>query len=163
MIKTAKDFRAELLKLRQMAIASNRETRLRLLSNGNCSNPNDWGGRWELSMGNKALGSTQWDLLPEDTYDDGIDDQQGMGIVDIGRNGEQRAKDVCLKDWGVLVGPSISGTNNANSIVFNPRGWSANPVSDFSANGTIEFHFVNQEAAEKTVLTNLLSQCLAQA
>ena len=35
----------------------------------------------EMSVGDQVMGSTMWDLLPEDSIDDGTDDEQGDALV----------------------------------------------------------------------------------
>jgi len=149
LIRTSRELRSDLMHLRNLAIQSNRETRLRLsASGGDCADVEVGGGAWALEIGNRASGSTRWDILPEDAASDGIDDHQGEGLRDIGPDGNRRARHVCLRDWGVLGGP---GVGNADSVVFSPRGWVANPGTDFAGSGAIELHLVNQEAARRGV------------
>ena len=146
LVRIAKHFRSELISMRQIAVQTNRETRFQLLahSGGNCRDATQWGGAWEMSVGDQVMGSTRWDLLPEDTMEDGVDDEQGDARVSFFAGGTHSGKDVCFQDWGVLLGP-FSG-NNQDSIVFSPRGWLRNPSADFNAYGYMEFHFYNQEA-----------------
>jgi hypothetical protein len=116
---------------------------------------NQWGGRWELSVGDRALGSTNWDLMPEDSFEDQADNDDSESLVDLGDIGNDRAKDVCLQEWGTLIGPSL---NNANSVVFSPRGWIQNPNSDFNSQGYIEFQFYNQDAMRNGVADSVTVQ-----
>ena len=147
LVRTAKMFRGQLMKMRHLAVQTNRETRVELQANGgDCGDGVSWGGKWEMAVGDNTIGSSFWDVLPEDTHADGSDDLNGTGLVDIGRGGNLSAKDVCLGDWGNINGPSVNGASNQDSIVFNPRGWISNPTSDFNSRGYIEFHFYNQEA-----------------
>ena len=74
-----------------------------------------------MSVGDQVMGSTRWDLLPEDSMEDGTDDEQGDARVSFFAGGTHSGKDVCFQDWGVLLGP-FSG-NNQDSIVFSPRGY----------------------------------------
>ena len=69
---------------------------------------------------------------------------------------------VCFADWGLINGTSINGANNADSIVFTPRGWLANPSSDFNTNGYIELNFFNQEA-NRNQRTDYISVQLSRA
>lgn len=147
LVRIAKHFRSELISMRQIAVQTNRETRFQLLghSGGNCiSDPTQWGGAWEMSVGDQVMGSTKWDLLPEDSMEDGTDDLQGDAVVSFFDGGTHSGKDVCFQDWGSLLGP-LTGSNQ-DSIVFSPRGWLRNPSADFNAYGYMEFHFYNQEA-----------------
>ena len=151
LVRIAKHFRSELISMRQIAVQTNRETRFHLLahSGGNCSDPTQWGGAWEMSVGDQVMGSTTWDLLPEDSMEDGTDDEQGDAVVSFFAGGTHSGKDVCFQDWGSLTGP-FSG-NNRDSIVFSPRGWLRNPSADFNTYGYMEFHFYNQEATRSGI------------
>ena len=149
LIRTSRELRTDLMYLRNLAIQSNRETRLRLTaSGGDCADVDTSGGAWALEIGNRAVGSTAWDVLPEDSAADGVDNEQGEGLRDIGPTGARPVRHVCLRDWGVLGGPGIG---NTDSVVFSPRGWVSNPGTDFGAGGAIELHLVNQEAARRGV------------
>jgi len=144
MIRAARLLKSDMTSLRNLAVQSNRETRLRLTdAGGDCSDPDSMGGRWEMAIGDRSSNSESWDLLPEDASDDGSDDLQGEAFTDLGMEGNHRAADVCLKDWGTLVGP---GTSNGDAVVFSPRGWVTNPGSDFSSSGYIELTLANQQA-----------------
>lgn len=152
LIRIAKQFRGDLATMREIAVQTNRESKMHLLSHsGDCRDPSDWGGSWEKSIGNKVVGSDLWDLLPEDSYVDGRDDDQSKALVDFTLESTERGFDVCFQDWGVLQGPSL-GRNNNDSIVFSPRGWLRNPVSDFNSRGYMEFTFINQDANRKGVV-----------
>ena len=146
LVRIAKQFRSELISMRQIAVQTNRETKFHLLahSGGDCTDTTMWGGSWEMSVGDQVMGSRVWDLLPEDTMEDGVDDEQGDAFVSFFRGGTESGKDVCFEDWGRLTGP-LTG-NNRDSIIFSPRGWLRNPSVDFNTNGYMEFHFHNQEA-----------------
>ena len=145
--QTAKQLKSDLFLLRKMAVESNRETRLRFLQHGgDCTGSSNGGGAWELAIGNKSIGSTAWDLLPEDSLVDLTDDDQSLGTREIDRNNNSSAKNVCLQEWDTIQGPSLNGSNNNDSIVFSPRGWLRNPSSDFSSNGFIETVVHNLQA-----------------
>lgn len=158
LVQTSKQFKSDMMQLRQIAVQNNRETRMRLLSSENCSNTTAWGGAWSLEVGDSALGSTTWDILPEDRSDNGVDDHQGEGLIDIGPNGSNKAKDICMWGWGGLSGPTFNGANNVDSVVFSPRGWLRNPSGDFQSSGYLEFQFVNQAAARDGVDDALVIQ-----
>lgn len=149
LVRVAKQFRGDLTTMREIAVQGNREAKMQLLSHaGDCSDVTSWGGSWQKSIGNKVFGSNQWDLLPEDSRNDGTDDDQSKALVDFTLESSERGYDVCFRDWGALQGPSLGGSNQ-DSIVFSPRGWLRNPASDFNARGYMEFMFVNQEANRK--------------
>ena len=158
LVQTTKQFKSDMMQLRQIAVQNNRETRLRLESAEDCSDSTAWGGQWVLEVGDRALGSTVWDVLPEDRSDNGVDDHQGEGLINIGPGGNQEANDICMWSWSGLSGPDDNGANNADSVVFSPRGWLRNPSSDFQSSGYLEFQFVNQEAAREGVDDTLIVQ-----
>ena len=151
LVRIAKQFRAELLSMRQIAVQTNREAKFELLahSGGDCSDTEMWGGAWEKSVGDQIMGSRIWDLLPEDSAEDGTDDDQSYSRISFFDGGNENGRDVCFRDWGTLSGPSWG--RNQDSIVFSPRGWLRNPASDFNTRGYLEFHFVNQDAHRKGV------------
>lgn len=150
MQQTAKSIKMDLMTLRKIAVESNRETRLRFLNHGGtCSSSSTGGGAWELSIGDKSIGSTSWDLLPEDSFEDYTDDDQSEAIHSINKNSNSSSTNVCLENWGILQGPSLNASNNQDSIVFSPRGWVRNPSGDFSQNGFIEVSVHNLEAARE--------------
>lgn len=146
MISAAKGLKADLVTVQSLAVQTNRETRLRLVdSAGSCEDLNTWGGRYVMEIGNRSSSSTQWDVLPSDAEDDGSDDDQTDGWKNLSANGNREARFVCLQDWGTITGP---GTDNADSVVFSPRGWLRNPVGDFSSSGYVELELVNLIAME---------------
>jgi prepilin-type N-terminal cleavage/methylation domain-containing protein len=145
--QAAKSLKSDLMTLRKMAVESNRETRLRFVSHGgSCSATSSGGGSWEMSIGDKSIGSTFWDLLPEDTVEDNTDDDQALALRVINKNSNSSTKNVCLEKWGTIQGPTINSANNQDAIVFSPRGWLRNPSGDFSQNGFIEIVIHNLEA-----------------
>lgn len=149
MVGAAKGLRSDVLTLRNLAAATSRETRLRLVSSpGDCSDRQGWGGSWTLEIGDRGNRSTSWELLPPDALDDGSDDDQSEGTVDLGDGGNRRSRGVCLRQWSDLDGP---GSGSEDSIVFSPRGWVTNPATDFSAQGYIEVTLVNQVAGDAGV------------
>ena len=157
LVRTAKQFRADLIKMRQIAVQTNREAKMLLLSSsGDCTDGSSWGGSWQLSVGNRSLGSTTWDLLPVDSLEDGSDDNQTLGVVDLSDFGDERGYDICFRQWGNILGPTMG--NNQDSIVFGPRGWLRNPSADFNSRGYLEFMFVNQDAYRSGLVDSLKVQ-----
>jgi type II secretory pathway pseudopilin PulG len=149
MVRAARTFKSDLMNIRSLAVHTNRETRLRLTrAGGDCDDGLSWGGAWEMAVGNRASASDQWDLLPEDSFDDGTDDDQSEAYVDLGGDVGRAEKWVCLQQWDPLTGPIIE---NQDAIVFSPRGWVSNPADDFGDSGYIEFTFVNQAAVRAGV------------
>jgi len=149
LVKAARVLEGDVVKLRSMAIQANRETRLRLEgADETTSDPDSWGGSWTLALGDASLNATAWDVLPPDTEMDGTDDRQMEGWRDIGVDGSHAASGVGLAPWGGLTGPAVG---NADSIVFTPRGWVANPASDFDADGYITLRLINKPALRKGV------------
>ena len=149
LVKVAKGMEGDITKLRMMAIQTNRQARLHLdRADETTTDPESWGGAWTLALGDASLNATDWDVLPRDSETDGSDDRQAEGFVDIGPDGDQPAKGVGLAPWDSLTGPA---SGNADSIVFTPRGWVANPAMDFDADGYITLRLVNKHALRKGV------------
>jgi prepilin-type N-terminal cleavage/methylation domain-containing protein len=145
LMSASKGMKADLVNLQALAVQTNRETRLRLLdSAGSCEDLDTWGGQYVLEVGNRSSGSTSWEVIPMDAEEDGSDDDQTEGWMDLGEDGNRKARFVCLQDWAELTGP---GTDSEDSVVFSPRGWLRNPVSDFSSSGYVELELVNLIAA----------------
>lgn len=148
LVRAGKALKSDLMYLRNYAISSSRETRLRFVSTGgNCAGDFDaWGGSWALEVGNRSSGSTSWEFLPQDAAEDGTDDDQSEGTVDLGA-GSMASRHTCLLGWSTISGP---GSGNADAVVFSPRGRLTNPGSDFSeGSGWIVVDFVNQAAARQ--------------
>lgn len=147
MMQTAKELRADLMGLRMSAIQNNRQARLLLVEADQ-----DWKtpggpnvGHWKLQLGNKSLRSNAWDTYPQDADDDGTDDATNKGNVEISVGGQDAVAAVSLAPWEALVGP---GLNNADAIVFGPRGHVINPAADFGSDGTITLTLVNKIALQ---------------
>ena len=99
-------------------------------------------GVYWIGIGNKSLNSDSWDYLPIDTVNDSVDEASQEGVIDIGDSeGSHYARRVGLKEWSAISGP---GSDNADRIVFSPRGFVRNPASDFSDEGYIDITFVNK-------------------
>jgi prepilin-type N-terminal cleavage/methylation domain-containing protein len=144
LIRASKGLKSDLVSLKHLAVLTNRETRLTLVSSpGDCGDVEAFGGSWWLQAGDRSRGSKSWEFLPIDAPETGEDAEQGEGRVDLGDGGNRELKDVCLEDWESLHGP---GTGNAESIVFSPRGWVRNPAADFNGDGYMEFVLTNQSA-----------------
>ena len=110
------------------------------ISGSSCS---DQGGVWYVAVGDKNRDSTTWDYLPYDSEADGTDDDQALGIIDIGDSGgAYYLHQVGMAHWGSSIGGPGSG--NADRIIFNPRGFVSNPASDFSTLGYIQITFHNK-------------------
>jgi prepilin-type N-terminal cleavage/methylation domain-containing protein len=150
MITAAKGLKADIMKLRSLAVSTGRETRLTLTGTpGACTDTTSYGGSWAMYIGNRSSGSSSWDQLPEDSAVDGSDDDASEGTADLGDGGNRKARGVCLRQWDSLAGP---GAGNSDSIVFSPRGFITNPSSDFSTtSGTIDLTLVNLDAAHSGV------------
>ncbi len=149
LIRASKGLKGDLVNLKNLAVLTNRETRLLLISTpGDCEDAEDYGGQWHLQAGDRSRGSDRWEFLPIDTEVEGEDEEQGEGRVDLGEDGNRQQKDVCLESWGDIRGP---GSGNTDSIVFSPRGWLRNPATDFNGSGYMELTLTNQAAADKGV------------
>jgi len=149
LIRASKGLKSDLVTLKNLAVLTNRETRLVLVSSpGECDAVDAYGGSWWLQAGDRSRNSANWEFLPIDTEVAGEDEQQGEGRVDIGDGGNQEQRDVCLEDWGSLRGP---GSGNPDSVVFSPRGWLRNPTADFNADGYVEITLTSQAAGRRGV------------
>lgn len=87
-----------------------------------------------------------WDTMPMDTVTDTTDDQDATGTIDLS-TGQTRLRRVALDQWDNIGGPGI---DNDNAIVFDSRGFVANPPSDFR-DGKISVTFVNKVAEANNV------------
>jgi hypothetical protein len=90
-------------------------------------------GSWELQIGNRGSGSTQWDTLPPDKGGV-VDVSQGERSLEEG--GANEARWVSLAEWGSL---------EDDAITFTPRGWVSNAKGDF-VDGEIRLSIVNKRA-----------------
>jgi len=142
--RAAVEFAATVEHLRAVAVTGNRETAVYLADydpDAEIGTTTNVGAYWRLA-GNAARGSTAWELMPTDAQSDGSDDEQGEGYVDIGVGSATRIKDVSIADWGTITGPD----GLADTIVFSPLGWVANPNDDFAAGGYLVVRFTNKAA-----------------
>jgi Tfp pilus assembly protein FimT len=134
MLAVARMLHSDLHTMRALAIDTNREARIHFLSADAAMDPEDVGhGAWDLQLGNRGSGSTQWDTLPADK-DGVIDVSQGERSLEV--DGSHESRWVSLAEWGTL---------EDDSITFTPRGWIGNPGSDF-VSGEIELKVVNKRA-----------------
>jgi type II secretory pathway pseudopilin PulG len=124
--------------LRALAIAQNREARVLLVEADPDLDPAEpQVGMWLLQVGDRSSGSTEWDTLPLD--EGGVaDGSQGERSLDV--DGSEERPGISVAPWSPLAGP---GLGNADAIVFSPRGFVANPASDF-AGGFITVQLVNK-------------------
>ncbi len=149
LIRASKGLHGDLVSLKNLAVLTNRETRLKLVSSpGKCADVDGFGGSWWLQAGDKSRGSGRWEFLPIDIPGLGEDSEQGEGRVSLGEGGNRKQKDVCLEPWESIRGP---GVGSGDSIVFSPRGWIRNPTADFNADGYMELVLSNQSALRKGV------------
>lgn len=138
MMQAARLMQSDVSYLRAYAVATGKQTRLRLIAADTAMDPQEHQiGEWELQIGNRAAGSTQWDTLPEDR-DATPDSSQGERSISVG--GANETPWISLAEWPTVDGP---GTGNENSIVFSPRGWVENPAGDF-VDGYLRLEFVNK-------------------
>jgi prepilin-type N-terminal cleavage/methylation domain-containing protein len=143
----AQEFSSRVQQCRMIAIRAGVECRVLLvdydddLSNTDADNV----GEYQLAIGNAYSDSDTWDMLPPDSFEDGSDDDQSQGSINIGTGGDDWKRYVSISDWGdgELGGP---GSGNSNGIVFDARGYVSNPTSDFSGEGSISVSFVNKLA-----------------
>ncbi len=140
LLKIARLLHSDLQQLRSLAINSNRQTRLVLVSGDAVLDPTEpQGGEWLLQIGNRSGLSNEWDTLPPN--ENGVEDD-GLGERSLYPGGSMETPWISLADGPRLVGP---GLNCAGAIVFSPRGWIENPPSDFSS-GYITLTLVNKRA-----------------
>jgi hypothetical protein len=141
LLKISRLLHADLQQLRSLAIYSNRQTRLVLVSADAALDPTEpQGGEWLLQIGNRSGLSTEWDTLPPN--ENGVVDD-GLGERSLYPGGSMESPWISLADGPSLVGP---GLNCAKSIVFSPRGWIENPPADFSS-GYITLTLINKRAS----------------
>ncbi len=130
--QAAYDFASVLNLARNLAIADGVEYRVRVVT-ADPSADDDVGnvGVYTLERGNKSSASDEWDILPVD--DNGPDTVEGT--YDLGMGGDEQLRDV-----------SIYNVADGTDIVMSPRGWVANPDSDFDTAGHITITFINKRA-----------------
>ncbi len=143
--QAAKVFAAQVQQCRSLAIQTNRECSILLVSaDGNLSDLEVWEGEYWVGLGNRSSGSTTWDYLPVDADTDGSDDDTSEGVVDLGDSENAYfMRQVGLAEWDALSGP---GVGNSDRLVISPRGYLNNPAGDFGSTGAFTLTFVNKVA-----------------
>jgi Tfp pilus assembly protein FimT len=138
----AQQFASNVQKCRALAVQANAECRILLVDYDDkiddVESPNI--GEYWVALGNRSNNSDSWDLLPPDIR--GADDTQG--IVNLSEGSADYKRHVSIADWGSGIGGPNFGNNNA--IVFGPRGFITNPVTDFSGEGYIDILFINKHS-----------------
>ena len=143
LMQAARLLHSDLRYLRSMAITTNRQTRLLLVQADTAMDPAEpQQGEWLCQVGNRSVGSNEWDTLPPDVG--GVLDVSD-GERSLAEGGTDEATGISLAPWPALTGP---GAGNADAIVFSPRGWVDNPATDF-ADGYIVLELVNKVALDE--------------
>ena len=57
-------------------------------------------------------------LLPEDSFDDFSDDDQSLGVVDIGPDGDYNMHKICLGQWDTLSGGGSQKSIRLNCLQY---------------------------------------------
>lgn len=137
MLDVARMLQSDLATLRSLAIDTNREARVHFVEADTAMDPDDaQHGAWELQMGNRSSGSTEWDTLPIDVG--GVVDSS-EGERSLEPDGRNEARFVSLATWGTL---------EDDAIRFTPRGWLGNGAGDY-VDGEIVLKVVNKRALGK--------------
>ena len=133
----AAQFAGNVAKCRMAAIRSGYECRILMSDYDDKPSllTSDNTGEYYLQLGNKNINSDEFETLPTSLMEIKGHFTLAKGSTDYKRN-------VSIMDWGTLNGTSGAGSD---SIVFSPRGFVANPASDFSS-GYITIKFVNKVA-----------------
>ncbi len=92
-------------------------------------------GLYYIQLGNNNVQSDEFETLPTSLM-------EVEGTWDISEDSTNYLRNVSIMQWDTINGTTGAG---ANSIVFSPRGFVANPSSDFSS-GYITISFVNKLA-----------------
>jgi Tfp pilus assembly protein FimT len=138
LVSAANKLKGDLVSVKSLALASGRQTRLRLVApTGGCADTNQYGGGWVMEIGDRSRSSVRWQALPVPGFSDGL-----SGSVDLGPGGNAQARDVCLDSWGTL-GAGVPA--DADAVVFNPRGFLDNSPEDLPT-GYIQIPLLNQAA-----------------
>lgn len=131
----AEEFAANVAKCRMAAIRSGYECRILMNEYddkpGNLATSN--AGSYYIQLGNKSIQADDFVTLPTSLM-------EVQGTFDISEGSTNYRRNVSIMDWGSLSGTTGSGSD---SIVFSPRGFVANPSSDFD-DGYIVVPFVNK-------------------
>jgi len=133
----AEQFAANVSTCRMAAIRSGKECRILMsdyddkpatITTGNA-------GVYYIQIGNNNIQSDEFDTLPTSLM-------EVHGTWDISEDSTNYLRNVSIMQWDTINGTTGAGSN---SIVFSPRGFIANPSSDFSS-GYITIKFVNKLA-----------------
>lgn len=133
----AEQFAANVATCRMVAIRSGAECRILMsdfddspatITSGNA-------GVYYIQLGNKSVQSDEFETLPTSLM-------EVNGTWDITEDSTDYLRNVSIMEWDTINGTTGAGSN---SIVFSPRGFVANPSSDFSS-GYITIQFVNKIA-----------------
>jgi prepilin-type N-terminal cleavage/methylation domain-containing protein len=95
----------------------------------------DNAGEYYIQLGNKSVAADEFETLPTSLM-------EVEGSFDISKDSTHYLRNVSIMDWGTINGTNGAGTN---SIVFSPRGFLANPATDFN-DGYVTISFVNKVA-----------------
>ncbi|NOY26677.1 MAG: hypothetical protein GXP62_12455 [Oligoflexia bacterium] len=138
----ALDFENFVSQCRTTAISTGRQCRILMVTyDSDLSSLSSNSGKYLVQS---AISGGGWDTLPIDTTTDSIDDQKGTGTIDLS-TGATKLRHVAIDNWGTIGGPGVS---NNNAIVFDSRGFVANPATDFT-NGQITITFVDKVAENR--------------
>jgi len=133
----ALDFATRVGQCRTLATSSGRECRVLMVAyDTSLVSMDENTGTYLVQV---AIPGGGWDTMPIDTITDSVDDNQTVGTYDL-PTGNYKLAHVAIDNWGTIGGPGI---DNDNAIVFDSRGFVANPAGDFT-NGSITITFVNK-------------------
>ncbi len=139
--RTVREFVNHVQEARLLAISEGVEYRMcfsKKDSNPTSDNIRSNSGRYTIEAGNLSSGSTVWDPLPR-----GVSNAEG--IIDFTwtpSNREYAGISLVSTVPSTLGG---AGVGNTNCLVFSPRGWLSNNISDFRYN-YIQVQFRNKAA-----------------
>lgn len=140
LMSAARLLQSDIQGLRATAISTNRQTRLLLIEADAAMDPQEAQiGAWLLQVGDRSSGSTEWDTLPIDKE---VPDSS-LGERSLNVDGLNERPGISLMPWPSLAGP---GLGNTDAVVFSPRGFVDNPVSDF-VGGYITLSLANKRFA----------------
>lgn len=138
----AEQFKSNVAKCRMVAIRSGYECRI-LMSDYD-DDPTDLNsdnaGEYYLQLGNKSTQADDFETLPTSLM-------EVEGTFSLAKGSTHYRRNVSIMEWGSLTGTTGSG---ADSIVFSPRGFVANPAADFD-DGYITISFVNKVSYNKGI------------
>jgi len=121
-----------ILDCRMQAISENRECAVKFV-NADTNLQGDWtqnAGRVEVSVAEVSGTGVVWAL-------------QRDGVTDYAA-GPGRRRGVSIEPWTPIAGPV--GSNQPDTVVFNPRGFSSNAPADFANGGVVRIILRNKRA-----------------